>query len=91
MMFVFREEYYWTRSNPRPSRARKEETEAEFILRQQQWAEDYQREGRAGEAEIIVAKQRHGPTDTVRVYFSNQFTKFDNLETDDHLPDDVGL
>ncbi len=91
VMFVFREEYYWTRSNPRPNRARKDETEAEFILRQQQWAEDYQREGRAGEAEIIVAKQRHGPTDTVRVYFSNQFTKFDNLEPADHMPDDVGL
>ena len=91
VMFVFREEYYWTRSNPKPNRAHKEETEAEFMLRQQQWAEDYQREGRAGEAEIIIAKQRHGPTDTVRAYFSNQFTKFDNLEPEENYSDEIEL
>ncbi len=91
VMFVYREEYYWTRTHPKPIRARKDETEAEFILRQQQWNEDYQREGRAGEAEIIVAKQRHGPTDTVEVYFAQQFTRFGDLETDHNEHDDAGL
>jgi len=91
VMFVYREEYYWSRLHPRPAIARKDETEAEFILRQTQWNEDYQREGRAGEAEIIIAKQRHGPTDTVNVYFSNQFTRFGNLEKEDHGSDDVGF
>ncbi|MBT5160175.1 MAG: replicative DNA helicase, partial [Alphaproteobacteria bacterium] len=91
VMFVYREEYYWSRLHPRPAIARKDETEAEFILRQQQWNEDYMREGRAGEAEIIIAKQRHGPTDTVNVYFSNQFTRFGNLDKEDQGPDDVGF
>jgi replicative DNA helicase len=30
-------------------------------------------------AELIVAKQRNGPTDTVRVRFDAQYTRFDNL------------
>jgi replicative DNA helicase len=40
-------------------------------------------------AELIVAKQRNGPTDTVRVRFDAQFTRFDNLadgEYDDAEP-----
>ncbi|MBM4362369.1 MAG: replicative DNA helicase, partial [Deltaproteobacteria bacterium] len=32
-----------------------------------------------GIAEIIVAKQRNGPTGTVKVRFSAQYTRFDNL------------
>jgi len=30
-------------------------------------------------AELIIAKQRNGPTDTVKVWFDSQFTRFDNL------------
>jgi replicative DNA helicase len=30
-------------------------------------------------AELIVAKQRNGPTDTVKVRFDSQYTRFDNL------------
>lgn len=30
-------------------------------------------------AELIVAKQRNGPTDTVRVRWDAQYTRFDNL------------
>lgn len=33
-----------------------------------------------GIAELIVAKQRNGPTGTVKVKFSQQYTRFDNLE-----------
>jgi replicative DNA helicase len=32
-----------------------------------------------GLAEVIVAKQRNGPTDTVRLAFSDQYMRFDNL------------
>jgi replicative DNA helicase len=36
-----------------------------------------------GIAEIIVAKQRNGPTDTVRLRFIRELTKFENLSEDD--------
>jgi replicative DNA helicase len=36
-----------------------------------------------GVAEIIIAKQRTGPTGTVRVAFSGEYTRFDNLEETD--------
>jgi replicative DNA helicase len=37
-----------------------------------------------GRAEIIIAKQRHGPTGTVALRFYPEATKFDNLEDDEY-------
>ncbi|MEE8445902.1 MAG: DnaB-like helicase C-terminal domain-containing protein, partial [Alphaproteobacteria bacterium] len=39
-------------------------------------------------AEVIVAKQRHGPIGTARLYFDPTYTKFTNLAESDHLPDE---
>lgn len=36
-----------------------------------------------GLAEIIVAKQRNGPTDTVRLAFIKEWTRFENLQRDE--------
>jgi replicative DNA helicase len=36
-----------------------------------------------GVAELIIAKQRNGPTDTVKVRFDAQYTRFDNLPDGD--------
>ena len=33
------------------------------------------------EAELIIAKNRHGPTNTVKVAWNGDFTMFTNLET----------
>jgi replicative DNA helicase len=42
--------------------------------------EVYNRDSEArGEAELIVAKHRNGPTDTVKLAFMNQYTKFASL------------
>ncbi|MEW6730004.1 MAG: replicative DNA helicase [Acidobacteriota bacterium] len=47
-----------------------------FIYREEMYSPT---EENAGIAEIIIGKQRNGPTDTVRLAFIKQFTRFENL------------
>ena len=39
-----------------------------------------------GKAEIIVAKQRNGPTNTVQAAFINRYTRFENLAHNSEPP-----
>ena len=84
VMFVYREEYYLTRSEP--SR-RADESDQRFNERHEGWRQRC--EQTYGKAEVIVAKQRHGPTGIVRLAFEGQFTKFDNLPADGEGPGPV--
>ena len=74
VMFVYREEYYLTRSEPG---RRGEESDQKFNERHDAWKQRC--EQTYGKAEVIVAKQRHGPTGIVQLSFEGQFTKFGNL------------
>jgi replicative DNA helicase len=50
-----------------------------FVHREEYYATNEQeKEQLAGQADIIVAKNRHGPTDTVRVSWLKDFTRFEN-------------
>lgn len=49
-----------------------------FIYRDEYYNPD--QEGVAGQAELIVAKQRNGPTGRIKVRFTKSCTRFDNLE-----------
>ena len=77
VMFIYREEYYMERDEP--SR-RPDEKEDRFMDRRDRW------EQRLSEvrnlAEVIVAKQRHGPIGTVRLVFQGAFTRFASLDPD---------
>jgi replicative DNA helicase len=48
-----------------------------FIYRDEYYTKEACKE--PGVAEIIIAKQRNGPTGTVKLAFQRQFTKFENL------------
>jgi replicative DNA helicase len=83
VMFIFREEYYVGRAEPM---RRPDEPDDKFNDRCDRWAKDVERV--AGLAEIIVAKQRHGPIGTIKLRFEGKITKFDNYVGDDHIPDE---
>lgn len=78
VMFVYRDEYYLMRDEPK---RRDSETNDHFNARYEDWVK--RSEEAYGKAEVIVAKQRHGPVGIVRLSFEGAITKFDNLPTDD--------
>ncbi|MEQ8967036.1 MAG: replicative DNA helicase [Azospirillaceae bacterium] len=67
VMFVFREAYYVSKREP-----------AEGTPEHDAWQAEMDKVHNL--AEVIVAKQRHGPTRTVRLHFEGMFTRFSNLE-----------
>ncbi|WP_304219704.1 replicative DNA helicase [Phenylobacterium aquaticum] len=69
VMFIYREEYYLSRAEPR-------EGTAEHLTWQEQMDQV------AGLADVIIGKQRHGPIGTVRLAFNSDLTKFGNVARD---------
>jgi replicative DNA helicase len=53
-----------------------------FIFREEMYAQDAERRPEVeGVAEIIIGKQRNGPTGNVRLAFLKQYTRFENLQS----------
>ncbi len=75
VMFVFREIYYLQNDVPVKHL---NETPEKFALRMKEWED--KKILLANQAEAIIAKQRHGPVGTVKLYFNGEFGKFGNLE-----------
>ena len=74
VLFVFREEYYHQAKQPDETDPRY----GEWLAKNEQVR---------GKAEVIIAKQRHGPTGTARMGFQAMFTRFSDLAEDEYLPD----
>jgi replicative DNA helicase len=75
VMFIFREEYYLERK--RPGR-RADDEEDDFNRRMEKWEEAKTKV--ANLADLIVAKQRHGPIGDVPLQFHGAFTRFADLD-----------
>jgi replicative DNA helicase len=74
VLFVFREEYYLKNKEPKAG------TE-EHLKWQTDMAQVH------GRAEVIIGKQRHGPTGTVSLQFEDSVTRFSDLADADRLPE----
>jgi replicative DNA helicase len=75
VLFVFREEYYHKMRKP-------SESDREKFA---QWMAEGDKV--IGKAEVIIGKQRHGPTGTVELQFDGSVTRFSSLARVDHLPE----
>jgi replicative DNA helicase len=74
VLFVYREEYYLGTKEPRPN-----------TPEHQKWKDEMERAH--GKAEVIIGKQRHGPTGTVELSFEASVTRFGDLAPEGQLPD----
>jgi replicative DNA helicase len=74
VLFVFREEYYLANKEPRAGTPEYEKWQLDMSLVH-------------GKAEVIIGKQRHGPTGTVELQFEAAVTRFGDLTHEAHLPD----
>jgi replicative DNA helicase len=73
VLFVYRDEYYLKNKEPKPG-----------TMEYETWQREMEQVH--GVAEVIIGKQRHGPTGTVRLHFEDQLTRFSNLVSEDALP-----
>ena len=74
VIFVYREEYYMKNKEPKMG------TEEYF-----KWQTEMEQVH--GRAEVIIGKQRHGPTGTVALQFDAEVTRFSNLAREDSMPE----
>ena len=74
VMFIYREEYYLARKEP-----------PEGTDEHQDWQDKMERVHNL--ADVIIAKQRHGPTGKIELLFDGRFTRFANFgKTQDGEP-----
>ncbi|MEM9676506.1 MAG: replicative DNA helicase [Pseudomonadota bacterium] len=74
VLFVYREEYYL--QNREPEFGSDEHNKWQLQL-----------DAARGKADVIIAKQRHGPTGTSNLAFQAEFTRFTDLAEDDRIPE----
>src|ERR1700678_1108435 len=74
VLFIYREEYYLNDKEHRPG------TEEHIA-----WMAEMERAH--GRAEVIIGKQRHGPTGTIELQFDAEVTRFGTIAREDTVPE----
>ncbi len=75
VLFIYRESYYLQRNEPTRGT---DETQESYQKKHDSWKE--RNEQVFNKAELIVAKQRNGPTGKIELYFDDKYTKFLGVE-----------
>jgi replicative DNA helicase len=75
VMFVYRDEYYLQQREPKEQAF---PDGAKFDAAMEKWKQDMTRA--YNKAELLLEKQRHGPTGKIDLFFEGQFTRFADLD-----------
>ncbi|HZF76702.1 MAG TPA: replicative DNA helicase [Acetobacteraceae bacterium] len=75
VMFVYRDEYYLKQREPKQANFDNPQKYQEAV---EKFTTDM--ENAHNKAELILAKQRHGPTGTIPLFFEGEFTRFGDLD-----------
>ena len=82
VMFIYRDEYYLQQRAPKQLAFDSEEKYQDALAK---WQRDMDRV--YNKAELFIAKQRHGPTGKIDLFFEAEFTRFADLDPDHHGDD----
>ncbi len=75
VMFVYRDEYYLKQREPKTIAF---ETSDKYQTQLEKWKHDMEQVH--NKSELIIAKQRHGPTGKIDLFFEAEFTRFADLD-----------
>ncbi len=84
VMFVYREEYYLDNK-----KVVKNDKESEATFQERLARNEARKQEVENKAEVVLAKQRHGPTGSVMLHFDKGLTKFYDLVKDEYLPQEM--
>jgi len=76
VMFIYRDEYYLQAREPKITAFDRDDKYQEAM---EKWKADMS--SVYNKAELILAKQRHGPTGKIDLFFEGEFTRFADLDT----------
>jgi replicative DNA helicase len=75
VMFVYREEYYEQNREPKHKPGLSDD---KFHKDMEEWKANMERIH--NRAELLIEKQRHGPTGRIDLFFEGEFTRFADLD-----------
>ena len=75
VMFIYRDEYYLKQREPKEMAF---DSSEKFHAQHEKWQRDM--ESVHNRAELIIAKQRHGPTGKIDLFFEAEFTRYADLD-----------
>jgi replicative DNA helicase len=75
VMFIYRDEYYLAQRAPKQMAY---DSEEKFQTHLDKWQRDM--EAVHNKAELLIEKQRHGPTGKIDLFFEAEFTRFTDLD-----------